>query len=76
MGRGRVTVVAPRGAKPHVEAMTDRPKRPRDANQLAELIIDLATGDRTEAKEPPRENGKAPTENEEAEDQAEPGLGR
>lgn len=23
--------------------MTDRPKRPRDANQLAKLIVDLAT---------------------------------
>lgn len=25
--------------------MTDRPKRPRDANQLAKFIADLATGD-------------------------------
>ena len=24
--------------------MTDRPKRPRDANQLAKFIVDLATG--------------------------------
>lgn len=24
--------------------MTDRPKRPRDTNQLAKLIVDLATG--------------------------------
>ena len=24
--------------------MTDRPKRPRDANQLAKHIVDLATG--------------------------------
>jgi hypothetical protein len=30
--------------------MTDRPKRPRDTNQLAKLIVDLATG---EASEPP-----------------------
>lgn len=32
--------------------MTDRPKRPRDANQLAKLIVDLATGDASEAQEP------------------------
>lgn len=25
--------------------MTDKPKRPRDANQLAKLIADIATGD-------------------------------
>ena len=24
--------------------MTDRPKRPRDTNELAKLIVDLATG--------------------------------
>lgn len=29
--------------------MTDRPKRPRDANQLAKLIVDLATGEAEEA---------------------------
>lgn len=25
--------------------MTDKPKRPRDANQLAKFIVDMATGD-------------------------------
>ena len=25
--------------------MTDRPKRPRDANQLAKFIVDVATGE-------------------------------
>ena len=25
--------------------MTDKPKRPRDANQLAKFIVDLATGE-------------------------------
>ena len=25
--------------------MTDRPKRPRDANQLAKFIVDMATGE-------------------------------
>jgi hypothetical protein len=29
--------------------MTDRPKRPRDANQLAKFIVDVATGDATDA---------------------------
>ena len=28
--------------------MTDGPKRPRDANQLAKLIVDLATGEASE----------------------------
>jgi hypothetical protein len=26
--------------------MTEKPKRPRDANQLAKLIVDIATGER------------------------------
>lgn len=33
----------------HVVGMTDQPKRPRDANQLAKLIVDLATGEASEA---------------------------
>ena len=34
--------------------MTKAPKRPRDANQLARMIVDLATGEATETKpEPP-----------------------
>ena len=36
----------------HVEGMTDRPKGLRDANQLAELIVDLATGEAEEAPTP------------------------
>lgn len=28
--------------------MTDKPKRPRDANQLAKSIVDIATGEVTE----------------------------
>ena len=28
--------------------MTDKPKRPRDPNQLAKLIVDIATGQKTE----------------------------
>jgi hypothetical protein len=30
--------------------MAKHPKRPRDPNQLARLIVDLASGERTEAK--------------------------
>lgn len=28
--------------------MTDKPKRPRDANQLAKFIVDMATGEEAE----------------------------
>lgn len=28
--------------------MTDKPKRPRDANQLAKFIVDMATGEEPE----------------------------
>jgi hypothetical protein len=28
----------------HIEGMTDRPKRPRDANQMAKFVVDKATG--------------------------------
>jgi hypothetical protein len=34
------------------------PKRPRDTNQLAKFIVDLATGEQTEPK--PAETGKDP----------------
>lgn len=30
--------------------MTDKPKRPRDANQLAKFIVDVATGEEPEYK--------------------------
>jgi hypothetical protein len=42
--------------------MTDKPKRPRDANQLAKFIVDLATGEASEddadVNEGQREGGK------------------
>ena len=34
-----------------------KPKRPRDTNQLAKLIVDIATG---EASEPKADDGKDP----------------
>lgn len=40
------------------------PKRPRDPNQLAKLIVDIATGDQPEPKSPVtgRKGGKARAE--------------
>lgn len=35
-----------------MDSMADTPKRPRDPNQLAKLIVDIATGD--EADTPPQ----------------------
>jgi len=37
--------------------MTKKPKRPRDTNQLAKSIVDIATGD---ADDTPPDNGKNP----------------
>lgn len=31
-----------------MESMADTPKRPRDPNQLAKLIVDIATGEETD----------------------------
>lgn len=36
--------------------MTDRPQRPRDANQLAKLSLDLATGEALD--KPPKAEGR------------------
>lgn len=36
--------------------MTDQPKRPRDPNQLAKAVVDLATGEAGEA--PPKAEGQ------------------
>ena len=38
--------------------MADRPKRPRDANQLAKHIVDLATGEADEQEPPPKAEGQ------------------
>ena len=32
-------------ARHYLTGMTDKPKRPRDANQLAKFIVDVATGE-------------------------------
>jgi len=32
--------------------MTDKPKRPRDANQLAKLVVDIAVGDHSGSDKP------------------------
>jgi hypothetical protein len=38
--------------------MATKPKRPRDTNQLAKFIVDLATGEQSEFK--PADEGKDP----------------
>ena len=38
--------------------MTDRPKRPRDANQLAKLIVDVATGEKCDTTPEPKAEGQ------------------
>lgn len=38
--------------------MNKRPKRPRDTNQLAKFVVDLATGEAEEEK--PQDEGKDP----------------
>lgn len=40
--------------------MTSLPKRPRDPNQLAKSIIDIATGQKPDRDPTPEEQGKDP----------------
>ncbi len=35
--------------------MSNTPKRPRDPNQLAKLIVDIASGEEAEALPPPKD---------------------
>ena len=42
--RAREAGFAPSAGSDYLGDMTGRPKRPRDANQLAKFIVDLATG--------------------------------
>lgn len=42
-------------------AMSDKhPKRPRDPNQLAKAIVDIATGEKPDRDPTPEEQGKDP----------------
>jgi hypothetical protein len=43
--RARKAGFAPSAGRHYLVGMTDRPKRPRDANQLAHMIVGLATGE-------------------------------
>jgi len=43
-------LIAPDRDKHHIEAMSQKPKRPKDANQLAHMIVGLATGSGAEHK--------------------------
>lgn len=38
-----------------MDAMTDTPKRPRDPNQLAKLIVDIASGEEIDTPPPPKD---------------------
>lgn len=40
--------------------MANHPKRPRDPNQLAKSIIDIATGEKPDRDPTPEEEGKDP----------------
>lgn len=35
----------------HIVSMANTPKRPRDPNQLAKLVVDIATGEACDAQE-------------------------
>ncbi len=50
--RAREAGFAPSAGRHYLERMTDRPKRPRDANQLAKFIVDVATGDAEDSPQP------------------------
>lgn len=43
--RAREAGFAPSAGKHYFRGMIDKPKRPRDSNQLAKFIVDVATGD-------------------------------
>ena len=45
------------GTRPHNASMTKTPKRPRDTNQLARMITQLATGELDDVK---TDDGKDP----------------
>lgn len=42
--RSREAEFAPSACRHYLGGVTDKPKRPRDANQLAKFIVDVATG--------------------------------
>jgi hypothetical protein len=46
--------------KCHIPSMAKHPKRPRDPNQLAKLIVDIATGQVEDREPTPEEQGKNP----------------
>jgi hypothetical protein len=43
-----------------LSGMQQRPKRPRDPNQLGKLIVDLSVGEADEAPNMPDDSGKDP----------------
>lgn len=49
-----------KGPNHYIKTGTGKPKRPRDVNQLAKLIVDIATGD-APAEPVPDTSGKDPS---------------
>ena len=47
------------GMRPHTAGMPTKPKRPRDPNQLAKLIADIATGEVEDIKTDDGKNAAA-----------------
>lgn len=48
-----------RSGRCHIVGMAKKPSRPRDPNQLAKLITDIATGDAEEVKAEPKDEAAA-----------------
>jgi len=44
----------------HTPSMTNYPKRPRDTNQLAKLMVDILTGEVEDREPTPEERGTDP----------------
>ncbi len=44
----------------HIPSMAKNPKRPRDTNQLAKLMVDILTGQVEDRQPMPEEQGKDP----------------
>lgn len=44
----------------HIAGVTKTPKRPRDPNQLAKFVLDVATGQIEDREPSPEEEGKNP----------------
>ena len=55
-----VEILAWRAHYPNMAVKSDKAKRPRDPNELAKLIVDIATGEKEDRPPTPEEEGKDP----------------